>query len=161
MRAKTAGRGDTIVEVLIATLVISSILAGAFVSARKSQSAIRQSQERVEALNVAEGQIERVKSLAQGNDAQLDTTVGKVFCVYDVSDSSRVQLLGSIPELAADDFAHEVYGDNCAFTPNAGVTYYAHITRDAQNTFIVRVRWDGVNGIGKQETMLALRVDQL
>lgn len=159
-KATVRQRGDTIVEVLIAILVISSILAGAFVSARRSQSAIRQSQERVEALNIAEGQVERVKSLSQEDASQVyGVAVAAPFCVYDENGHNKVQALGTIPTLATDDFAHDVYGDNCAFAPNAGVTYYVHIARDDKNTFTVRVRWDGVNGIGKQETMLALRVD--
>lgn len=52
-------KGDTIVEVLIAITVVSSILGGAFVSARRSTNATRASQERVEALAIAQGQMER------------------------------------------------------------------------------------------------------
>lgn len=55
-------RGDTIVEVLIAITVMSSILGGAFVSARRSTNATRASQERVEALTIAQGQLERARA---------------------------------------------------------------------------------------------------
>lgn len=156
MRIKAAERGDTIVEVLIAILVISSILAGAFVSARKSQSAIRQSQERVEALNVAEGQIERVRSAASSNPSSFYSDTNS-FCMS-AADGAKYGL-STPPALADDDFT--VYGDavtGCTFTPNAGVAYHAFVKRNDKDTFTVRVRWDGVDGIGKQETMIALRV---
>lgn len=164
MKMSMRQRGDTIVEVLIAILVVSSILAGAFVSARRSQSAIRQSQERVEALNVAEGQMERVKALAQSaNSGGLygPGTEGQPFCVK-LDTNERVAETGTPPsDLSTDTFdTTTVYNGDCQIIPNAGVPYYVHIVRDSSNTFTVRVRWDGVNGIGKQEVMLALRVDQ-
>src|ERR1035437_9248982 len=54
-------RGDTIVEVLLAMLVISVILGGAFVLSRASLTGVRQSQERGEALKVAESQTEQLR----------------------------------------------------------------------------------------------------
>lgn len=150
-------RGDTIVEVLIAILVISSILAGAFVSVRRSQGSIRQSQERIEALNLAEDQIERVKALVQVSDSSpYSGAVTEVFCINRTTNTKSV-LSQAPPTLNTDNFS--VYG-GCHAAPTGGVEYYFAIMRDNANTFIVRTRWDGVNGIGKQEVTLALRIDE-
>ena len=72
--------GDTIVEVLIAIAVVSAVLGGAFVSANRSLNMSRQSQERGEALKLAEGQVERVKSLGTSADLYGPTTLSP-FCI--------------------------------------------------------------------------------
>jgi type II secretory pathway pseudopilin PulG len=92
-------RGDTIVEVLIAVIVIGAILVGGFVLATTSLTGERESQERSEALQVAEGQIETLKSYVAingyGGTAGLDNISGATggFCVY--NNSSNVLTVGS------------------------------------------------------------------
>lgn len=51
-------RGDTIVEVLIAIILVGIILGGAFVTVNKSLQSERTAEERSEALELAQGQIE-------------------------------------------------------------------------------------------------------
>lgn len=55
-------RGDTIIEVLIATVVISLVLAGAFVVSRNSTTAVRNAQEDAQASKIIESQIERLRA---------------------------------------------------------------------------------------------------
>jgi type II secretory pathway pseudopilin PulG len=77
-------KGDTIVEVLIAIAVVSSVLGGAFATANRSLLATRQSQERAEAMKYLEGQVESLKA-AIGDDTKIDgvfTTTGD-FCFSD------------------------------------------------------------------------------
>lgn len=72
MRLKLRNRrGDTIVEVLIATAIVSLTLTGAYASANRSANATRTAQERGEALKWAETQVEQIKANAQ---------VGNTFC---------------------------------------------------------------------------------
>lgn len=59
-------RGDTIVEVLIALAVLGSVLVGGYSIATRSINSVRASQERGEALKVAEGQIEQLRSYLGG-----------------------------------------------------------------------------------------------
>jgi prepilin-type N-terminal cleavage/methylation domain-containing protein len=54
-------RGDTIVEVLISMLIISIVLAGAYVTVHKSTIGVRNSQEHSEALKLAQSQVEQVR----------------------------------------------------------------------------------------------------
>lgn len=146
--------GDTIVEVLIAILVVSSILAGGFVSARRSQSAIRSTQERVEALKVAEGQLERLKAAATSTDSPVFSMAAgtDTFCLDASNGKQAVSLVG----LGVDDFSGY---NSCKSTPT-GVDYFFVVERQvATNTFTVYTRWQGLNGTGNQELKLAVRID--
>ncbi|HET8671733.1 MAG TPA: hypothetical protein VFM05_14230, partial [Candidatus Saccharimonadales bacterium] len=56
--------GDTIVEVLLAIAVISSVIGGAFVMTNRSLQGSRDAQERVNATKLVESQVEQIKNLA-------------------------------------------------------------------------------------------------
>jgi prepilin-type N-terminal cleavage/methylation domain-containing protein len=74
-------RGDTIVEVMIALIILASVLAGAFLLTNKSSNRVRTSQEHSEALQILQGQVELVRSLAStGNKAAL-LGASSDFCV--------------------------------------------------------------------------------
>ena len=55
-------RGDTIVEVLIAILVLALVLTGAFASSEQSLNNITEAGQRTKALDVAQGQIEALRA---------------------------------------------------------------------------------------------------
>ena len=121
--------GDTIIEVLLAITVVSAVLGGAFISANRSLIGARQSQERGEALKVAEGQLDKVKALAS------DSTKGifnppYAYCI----DSSP--LLNKKP---AGDPACK-FGTDGRYV--ATVTYLHNPTDD----FTVQVKWDSLGG---------------
>lgn len=54
--------GDTIVEVLIALVVIAAVLPGAFFLSRASLQHVRDSEEHAQALNILQGQLERLRT---------------------------------------------------------------------------------------------------
>lgn len=56
--------GDTIVEVVIAVAVVSSVLVGAFSLSSSSVRAIRDSEEHSEALQLLQGQVELIRAAA-------------------------------------------------------------------------------------------------
>jgi prepilin-type N-terminal cleavage/methylation domain-containing protein len=55
-------RGDTIVEVLIAITIVSMILGGAYVTSHNSLDATQDAQEHDNALQLAQGQVELLRS---------------------------------------------------------------------------------------------------
>jgi len=149
-------RGDTIVEVLIAILVVSVILSGAFLSARRSQTTIRQTQERTEALKVAEAQLERVRALANTGEGDLfGGGATSTFCIDATNTKQPVGEFTSV--LADDDFESTTRHPVACGTNNLGVTYHSVIRR-TDNAFVVYTRWDGVGGTGNQEVQLAVRI---
>ena len=61
---KKSQTGDTIVEVMIAIVVISTVLAGAFLVSRTSLKNVRDSEEHSQALKLVQGQVERLRNAA-------------------------------------------------------------------------------------------------
>jgi Tfp pilus assembly protein PilV len=115
-------RGDTIVEVLLAMVVISSMLGGAFVVANKSLIASRDSQERGVALKLAEGQLERLKMLSESNPSVIFGNLN-TFCI---KTNNTV--------VATPDAGCKI---------SSGATYQISITRsNAGSIFTAVVSWD-------------------
>ncbi len=69
MRILRSDRGDTIIEVLISIAVLSTILVGAYVSVDRANLIIRDSQERLKALNIGQTQIESLVSWYKTNSS--------------------------------------------------------------------------------------------
>jgi Tfp pilus assembly protein PilV len=77
MRVKIRNQaGDTIVEVLVCILIISVVLAGAFTVTNKSLLSVRASQERSQAIKLAEAQLERLRT------AEAAVALAVPFCVH-------------------------------------------------------------------------------
>jgi type II secretory pathway pseudopilin PulG len=150
--------GDTIVEVLIAIAIISLVLTGAFMSAQQSLTGNRKSQERVEALKVAEEQLELLRQLASvpGN-AFTDPAQSSYTCITNTGAWQGVPGMLS-PENFSDAGYHP---PACTRSPAAGVAYYPVIVRSGSPgayNFKIFVRWDRAGGGGIDEATLAYRL---
>lgn len=154
---RLAETGDTIVEVLMAIAITSVVLTGAFMSARQSTMGTRKSQERVEALKVAEEQLERLRELSAvpGNNFT-NPTQPSYTCV--TTGSAWLGLPTGFQD--PENFSEPTYHPPaCTRTPVAGVSYYPGIVRSGSPgnyTFKVHVRWDRLGG-GMDEVTLAYR----
>jgi type II secretory pathway pseudopilin PulG len=145
-------RGDTVVEVLIAVAVVAVVLGGAYVTTNRNLLAVRSSQERVNALKLAESQIEQIKGLAATDPEKLFTTAGpntspNPFCIAKSS---------GLP-VAADNAACAV--DLSGDPAPAGVEprFSISITRTG-NDFVLTERWTDVSGQVTDELQLRYRV---
>ncbi len=173
MTIRLFNRGDTIVEVLIAISVVSIILGGAYVTSSRSLGNIRAAQERIEALKLIEGQLERLSVIAQTDDGNTNvfTTQTNIFCidpnsaVINVTGSPRgfgTMTSTSSNSLGNDDFSAYVSGCN----GGSGVQYHLAIDRqdDPDGTpgavFIGYARWDRVNGGGRDELTVRYRLNK-
>jgi type II secretory pathway pseudopilin PulG len=143
-------RGDTIVEVLLAVLIIGAVLTGAYVTANQTLNANRASQERSEALKYVEGQLEHLK-------ANIDTLGSQpgAFCF----DKNTGAFDGSFtdpaahPNLGTDNFAYPA-GCDQGLVPGG---YHLSI-RQSGTTYTVNARWDGAGSSGRQQTTMYYRV---
>lgn len=127
-RIKTLSQaGDTIVEVLIATAVVSLVLAGAFAIANISLKQIRMAQERTEAQKYAQGSIEKLDGFVEtpaNRSLMLSASAPSPFCIA----------TGGLYRLATDP--------QCTTG-----RYQTTITRaTADKTFTVTVTWTNVKG---------------
>jgi type II secretory pathway pseudopilin PulG len=88
--------GDTIVEVLIVMAVVTVVLTGAFTVASRSVQAIRDSEERAQAVQYLQGQVELLRSAASRSGG-LNFDLATPFCLdttthYLASDMAHCQL---------------------------------------------------------------------
>lgn len=150
--------GDTIVEVLIALVVIGMAISLAYGTASRSLRANRQAQERSEALKRAEGQVERLKNMA-ADPTKSAALFAKTtpFCLAD--EGGVVNKLideGAIPALASDPLSVPPYATACisdnlyhlSITPNSGTA----------NQFSIRARWASLSNGGNEEVLINYRL---
>ncbi len=152
--------GDTMVEVLLALLIVSSVIAASYVSADRSLSGTRQSQERGEALKAAESQVEQIKS-----NVAVAVAATKIFCIDSVSGNAVIAnsapvggiAFGSQPTLNSDTLTTYV-----ATCKSGTIPYNIAIDRsgpDASNgyVFTVYVRWFRLASPSKDEVKIVYR----
>jgi type II secretory pathway pseudopilin PulG len=150
VRAFKQQRGDTIVEVLVSITVVSLILGSAFVTTNKSLQATRTSQERSNALKLAESQVEQLKG-AVANPATAPTVFGAAgaFCMYTTA--------GAISVLTTPNA-------NCTVGTGGAPTtvepkFNLSITRSG-NDFTIKNTWNNLNGKSVDQITIKYRVYQ-
>lgn len=150
-------RGDTIVEVLMAIIVLSTILAGAYGVASRSTKENIQTQEHAQALQVAQAQLEVLKTSPQ-------PSLNDSFCFGDNSAVVQGFQAGWIDDYATDNFnnypagcTQALQGGSCDASAS-GLCYFVAIRR-TNDDYNVTVRWDGING-GHDQVSLVYRLPQ-
>lgn len=157
-------RGDTIVEVLIAMLVVATVLGGAYASAGHSLNNSRQSQERGEALKLVEGQVEKLRQLANTVNSSIFASPRDIFCI----DSSNTVQVATEPAITS--LVQPVSSDNLnsykAPCKNLGPGQFYNIAIERSsdpaypNQFTVYSRWERAGGNGREELKIVVRVYQ-
>jgi prepilin-type N-terminal cleavage/methylation domain-containing protein len=72
-------KGDTIVEVMIAMVILAFVLTGAYTSAQYSLNNITNAENRITGLNIASGQIEALKELLANDPTSIKTDNGDFY----------------------------------------------------------------------------------
>lgn len=145
---KKSQHGDTIVEVLLAVAVISSMLVGAFSIANKSSSQIRMAQERSEATKLTTTVLELSKK-----NADLSANKNQWYC-YDYNNKKLIKVLG-LPAYASVGDVNSAYNSDCLYAPSGGVQFISFVILESPaNKFTVNTRWDGVGGAREQQVMM-------
>ena len=170
--------GDTLVEVMIAIAIISSVISMSYATASRALRVGQQAQDRTEALKLVESQIETLKASA----GTLPAPVPTIFTVKEATDpdaesfcfNSGTNIIknGRVPDqdFNLDAFtansssgaafvAGQVYDFSCA--QGVGRRYKLSITRTdvtagaapTQSTFTIKARWERLGG-GRDETVM-------
>jgi type II secretory pathway pseudopilin PulG len=147
-------KGDTIIEVLIAVTVIGLSIGLAYGVANRSLKSARQSQERTEAVKLAEGQTEQLKALSYEDDAhdQGIFSVGQTYCLK--NGEKKVLTGKTIGSLDSDDLND--YGE-CQLPWPTGL-YKVAVVPKSNNNFEVYVRWFGIGQLDKEELKITYRL---
>jgi prepilin-type N-terminal cleavage/methylation domain-containing protein len=149
-------KGDTIVEVLMALVIIGLAIGIAYGISTRSLKAARQAQERTEAVKIAEGQIERIKGSLNGNNAADITRIldsNSVFCMN--SANNAIGFPGpygtNIPALGSDAFSS--YPADCV----QGL-YKVIVDEEAADQYAVVIRWESLGVGNREEVKIKYRV---
>lgn len=155
-------KGDTIVEVMLAVMVIALTVSGAYGVASRSLKAARQAQERGEALKLAEGQLETIKGITSGvvspaaGDDIFDTS--KTFCLKGNDKIEFGSTWGdTIKTLDVDNL--DDYPAECG--PVNGLYHLTVQTVSLDNNiyqYTVAVRWYRVGSSAKDEVKIDYRL---
>lgn len=140
--------GNTIIEVLIALVIIGLVLAASYATSTDSVNIIRRSQERTMATKLAEGQLEMIKAKINSGSPDVDDLFsGGGFCL-DVDDGTYVAQSASsaLAPIASADFTE--YEPRCI----QDEFFHVHVFRQLDR-FKVSVRWERFGG-GPLEDLL-------
>ena len=133
--------GDTIIEVLIALVIIGLVLTASYATSTDSVNIIRRSQERTMATKLAEGQLEMIKAKINTNSPELDQVFdANGFCL-DVNDGSYTAQNAGTALLPVADANFNEYEDEC----RQDEFFYVHVFRESDR-FNVSVRWERFGG---------------
>lgn len=134
-------RGDTIVEVMISLIVISSILTSAFIVSRTSSRGIQGSQEHSAASQLLQGQIEMLRSYAMTGTPPPTLPIG-TFCMKALA-SGALQAATSGCTVPSGDYVYTLSIQlETAATVNQGPTYN------------FKIQWPALGGGTNQESMV-------
>ena len=165
MRLKSKSGGDTIIEVLLCLAILGFVMTIAYTISSRSLQNIRRAQERIEALKMAEGQIELLKNMQKSSNptdvSLFQNLAGRQtdnpFCI-DVSNSSGILFNTPITDQWEIELSEDKlnYPDQCE-DQGPGNLYNIAITPPHDSNggaFKIHVRWPRYGGgINDQVTM--------
>lgn len=173
MMQRTKQAGDTIVEVLIAVVVLAAVLAGAYIAARNSSNTTVRNRERDQGVKLAQQQFEILRPALNSPDANL-AAVSRTFCLYvDTADSNKIKssqnsastIASFSPGIIETEYDPALFckmdaAGNKYSASSDGIPYYVAIEKNYTSTdlYKVSVRWDRSGGGEVQKTESLYRV---
>ncbi len=150
-------RGDTIVEVMIVLAVLGFAFATSTSIATKSLSQSRTSEEHSQGLGMLNTQVELLRAAATaGGDVFRD---GEPFCMSTAGAPIYFAPGNTVPEDQNADVFSNYPAPDCG---SVNVFYNQSITYDSTTgNYVLRVRWDGVGDLGKQQEVTSYRTYKL
>lgn len=144
--------GDTIIEVLVCLTVLGSGLSISYAVANRVLNGARDAQERTEAVQIAQSQLELVRHdmVSTGGNA---FSGAHLFCLNDDGSVVAFTAIATLPPLSSDDFSQ--YPAACTnirnlFNMSVGYT-------SSNDNFYATVRWYRLGG-GYDQVQLAYRI---
>jgi type II secretory pathway pseudopilin PulG len=156
--------GDTIVEVMLALIVVGLAIGLSYGVANRSLRANQQAQERTEATKQIEGQVERLKKRAVTDAAGTGIFNTTSFCLADQpaagstpAETNKIFTQPSPPASVTSDPLGGDYNSKCI---SSNGLYRLSIQRDGTdvNQFKVTARWPSLGSSGKEEVDIKYRV---
>jgi len=143
--------GDTIVEVIIAVLVIATILAGAFLVTNRSTQAVRDSEEHAQALQYLQGQLELLRAAATVPGKLSAVTIAAPFCF---DGAMGFHAAGNTACAGANGVIPYSFSISCTAPPSNGCPAPAYKV----STFNLTATWPSISG-GTDKVYLDYQVE--
>ncbi|HSW99823.1 MAG TPA: prepilin-type N-terminal cleavage/methylation domain-containing protein [Patescibacteria group bacterium] len=143
MNTRRGQSGDTLVEVLISIVIVSTVIGGAFVVSNKSLQSTRSTQERSNALKLSEAQIEQLRGLIASDPTQVfGAGVPTTFCMNSSSGVTKLYDAGTAL----------LKQQNCVFDTSGAIAAantqpaYTLVIKRTGNDFKLFEGWTDVSG---------------
>jgi type II secretory pathway pseudopilin PulG len=158
-------RGDTLVEVLLSTVIISIVLAGAFALSNRSLRVNQTAAERTEVVNKMREQVETLRFLSENRDVAAWNDVENI----GDGDEFYIQLFATdgdpdtapISDYDNTGLIHDYNGGNDSY--GVADIFNIWVVPDFQAEyfdFTVHGQWEGIGSVGPQKAGLVLRVNR-
>lgn len=135
-------RGDTIVEVLFALGILGAVLGSSYVVVSRNVIANRASQERLQAVKIAESQFEKLKIKVASDDTMYDRTGFCLTGTNTVALSTALDCkMDAAGDATTDPLQYRVIISRQAYLPYGG-------NPQAGTRFKINVMWANVRGGG-------------
>jgi type II secretory pathway pseudopilin PulG len=148
-KARNHQAGDTIIEVLIAVAVVTSVLGIVYSTMNRNLTTIRRNQEKTEASKMAQSQIESLKGLYSVSPDTITNEANNGFCI----NGATVVAIPTKP-------SGTLNGDDLTTYSTCVSNFLRYvIKRDSTDTklYSVTVRYDAFNG-GRNEVKMYYRI---
>ena len=175
MGMRRNNRGDTIIEVLLASVILSIVLAGAYSLSSRATRLNQSSYERTKASNLVQEQAELLRSVSVNDPAMWTTITALPTEPYydckpetaDVSPDTSSGNHGNIFYLEGSSGSISLHVVTDINAVNDKVTedlYHTWAARSATSTanfsdFYIYTCWEGIGDIGNQATGAVLRLE--
>jgi len=147
--ARNHQAGDTIIEVLIAVAVVTSVLGIVYSTMNRNLTTIRRNQEQTEASKMAQSQIEYLKGLYSVSPDKITNEANNGFCINGVT-------VVSIPTKPSGTLNGDDLTDYSTCVSNF-LRYVIKRNNTDTKLYSVTVRYDAFNG-GRSEVKMYYRI---
>jgi prepilin-type N-terminal cleavage/methylation domain-containing protein len=147
-------KGDTIIEVMVVLAVLGLALSISYATADQSLLNARQAQENSTGAELAQSQIESLRTLAD------DPITSSNYIYLDSNDMFCISNFGIVPQPELSPYTLSSfydYEDEC----NTGIYHISVYQKDRYQTFEVTVEWYDVSGHGTDTVTIDYRVHAL
>ncbi len=146
-------RGDTIIEVMIAVTLASSVLVISYATMNHNTNTLQSNQERTEASKLLQGQIETIRYMYNTSPATL-AAANSNFCL--AADGTTPVINGGSPHgnLVADNWVD--YPAVCDVGMNN--RYHIGVTTSDHEKYRFYIRWDRVGSGTRDEIVMVYKV---
>lgn len=150
--------GDTIVEVVIAVMVVSVLLAGAFAVTNRSARAVRDSEEHAQALQLLQGQLELLRhAAAQPATLTALPSISQPFCLDSAGVIHQPASTSSQCLITSSFGAGSTLGYRLAIVSPTSSPATCNTSSCSTTTFNLTASWPSLNG-GTNTVYLSYKV---